>query len=175
MSLTIETRRLVLREETEDDLGALCAILGDEATMAFYPRPFTAEEVLAWIRRNLERYRTLGFGLWAVTLKEEDQVIGQVGLTPQLVNGAEEMEVGWQIERRRWGRGYATEAALASRDFAFAEAGLDHIISLVRPDNAPSARVAAKLGMEVREQVTRAAVPHDVWELTRPRWERRQG
>lgn len=171
MTFRLETARLTLRHQTEDDLAALWAILGDEESMTYYPRPFTAEEVLGWIKRNRSRYTELGFGLWAVTLKEDGTVIGQVGLTPQHVDGTVEIEVGWQINRRVWGRGYGTEAAVASRDFGFTHAGLDHVISLIRPENVPSARVAAKLGMEVRNQTMRAGLVHDVWQITRDQWD----
>jgi [ribosomal protein S5]-alanine N-acetyltransferase len=170
-SLVAETPRLILREQTEDDLAPLLSVLGDEETMSFYPRPYTPEEVLAWIRRNMRRYRERGFGLWAVVLKESERVVGQVGLVPQQMEDREEIEVGWQINRRVWRRGYATEAAIASRDLAFVEHRLGHLVSLVRPDNVPSASVARRLGMTVHRQIVRSGMVHDVWRITRRTWE----
>lgn len=170
MSVLIETARLLLREQTEADLAALLAVVGDEITMRYYPRPFTAEEALSWIRRNIRRYADYGFGLWAVVVRETGQMVGQVGLAPQRVDGREEIEVGWQINRRVWRRGYATEAARAARDWAFANTGLDHLISLIRPINEASAAVAAKLGMRPDRETIYAGLPHDVWQLTRAEW-----
>jgi RimJ/RimL family protein N-acetyltransferase len=170
MTFTLETRRLILREQTQDDMAALWGILGDAANVPYYTRPFTPEEVLAGICRNISRYREFGFGLWAVTLKDGGAVIGQVGLTPQDVDGTTEVEVGWQINRRVWRRGYATEAGLVSADYGLREVGLEHLISLIRPENIPSARVAEKLGMSIRNQTTHAALLHDVWQITMNEW-----
>ncbi len=175
VSFRLETERLVLREERESDLAALFAIVGDAETMAYYPRPFTREETLSWIRRNRRRYRERGYGLWVIELKDAGEVIGQCGLTPQVVEGREEIEVGWQVHRAHWNRGYATEAGRAARDFAFTSCGLDHLVSLVRPINGASAAVARKLGMTVRGRTVLWGSAHDIWWIGRAGWERETG
>ncbi len=127
------------------------AILGDAETMSYYPRPFTREEVQAWIERALESYATRGFGLWAMVLKETEEVIGQCGLVPRLIEDVTEVEVGWHVNRGHWRKGYATEAALASRDAGFKHFGLLRLVSLILPANVPSEGVAKKIGM-IRER-----------------------
>ena len=77
--MKIETKRLILREMTEDDFGALYEVLGDSDIMRHYPYTFDESRVRGWITRNIERYRVFGFGLWAVVLKETGEVIGDCG------------------------------------------------------------------------------------------------
>lgn len=81
--MRLETERLFLREMTREDFDALYVVLGDSDVMQHYPYTFDEARVRGWIERNLERYRTLGFGLWAVCLRETGEMIGDCGLTIQ--------------------------------------------------------------------------------------------
>ena len=72
-----------------------------------------------WLDRQIARYRAWGFGLWAVVLKETDEMIGQCGLTVQPWKDTEVLEIGYLFERRHWHKGYATEAARACKEYAF--------------------------------------------------------
>ena len=81
--MRLETERLFLREMTREDFDALYVVLGDSDVMQHYPHTFDEARVRRWIERNLERYRTLGFGLWAVCLRETGEMIGDCGLTIQ--------------------------------------------------------------------------------------------
>ena len=73
----IETERLYMRELCREDFDSLCKILQDEKVMYAYEGAFTDEEVNVWLDRQLERYKKYGFGLWAVILKESEELIGQ--------------------------------------------------------------------------------------------------
>jgi len=97
-----------------DDLQALFRVLGDPETMQHYPTAFDGQHVRDWIERNMNRYRKDGFGLWAVCLKETDELIGDCGLTLQNIHGEILPEIGYHIRRDCQRRGYAREAALAS-------------------------------------------------------------
>ena len=79
--MILETERLYLRELTESDHAALSSVLGNRDIMRFYPYIFDAARVSWWIRRNMERYRIFGYGLWSVCLKETGELIGDCGLT----------------------------------------------------------------------------------------------
>lgn len=68
-NMTIETERLVLREMNYEDYDAVYNFLADSDIMQHYPYTFDEKRVKNWITRNIERYRTFGFGLWAVVLK----------------------------------------------------------------------------------------------------------
>jgi ribosomal-protein-alanine N-acetyltransferase len=154
----LETGRLFLRPFRENDLDDLFEILGDAETMHYYPAPFTREETARWISDNLERSRRDGTGLWAVEDRATGEFFGDCGLVHQLVDGIDEVEVGWHVKRSRWGQGIAPEAGAACRDRAFGELALDRIISLIRPENIQSRRVAEKIGMSVEKET--AFGPH---------------
>lgn len=163
---TLVTERMRLRPFHIRDLDTLWAIQRDPETMRWYPHPFPREESEAWIRRNLERYEQDGHGAWAAELLEDGRLAGSCGLTIQQVDGDAELEAGWVFDRALWKRGLATEAARACRDLAFGPMGRTRLISLVRPENVASCRVAAKLGMTVEKETMHAELRHYVYAMT---------
>ncbi|HLK73066.1 MAG TPA: GNAT family N-acetyltransferase [Streptosporangiaceae bacterium] len=121
-------------------------MLGDPEVMTYYPRPKTRDEAVQWVDWNRALYRTHGYGLW-VLRTADGGFVGDCGLTPQLVDGVTELEVGYHVLPSLQGRGYATEAAAASRDFARDVLGATRLIAIIHPDNRPSQRVAEKIGL----------------------------
>ena len=117
--MVIETQRLLLREMTEEDFLALYKVLADPEIMKHDPYVFDENRVKNWILRNIERYRVFGFGLWAVCLKETGEMIGDCGLTMQLIGGEIKPEIGYHIRGDQQRNGYAKEAAIAVRDWTF--------------------------------------------------------
>ena len=163
----LETPRLILREFTPDDADALALVLSDPETMRFYPSAFDRAGVEQWIARNMERYTKDGHGLWAMVLKSSAEIVGDCGLTIQEVDGVDEVEVGYHVRRDLWGQGLATEAARACRDFGFARLPVERVISLIRPENLPSRRVAEKNGMTVWKEILWRGLPHLVYVIQR--------
>ena len=163
----LETPRLVLREFSADDADALTLILSDAETMRFYPAPLDRAGVEEWIARNRRRYADHGHGLWALTLKLSGELIGDCGLTVQHVDGVDEVEIGYHVRRDLWGHGLATEAARACRDYGFARLAVERLISLIRPENEPSRRVAEKNGMRVWKEITWHGLQHLVYAISR--------
>lgn len=167
-NVVLETSRLVLRELVSDDLDALARIYADSEVRRFFPegtldREETREE-LEWIVNVY--YRRYGFGLWATVLKETGELIGRCGLLPWAVVPATsaplsldhapedpsdttslEIELAYLLAREHWGRGLATEAALAIVAFGFERLDLDRIICLIDPENVASLKVASNVGM----------------------------
>jgi RimJ/RimL family protein N-acetyltransferase len=86
--------------------------------------------------------------------------VGESRLIRQVVDGSEEVEVSYQINETFWGRGYATEAVLACSNCAFNSSGLPRVISLFRPENLPSHRVAENNGMTVKSQIVKSGYRH---------------
>lgn len=166
----IETQRLRLRPFGDDgsDLEALFAVLGDAESMRYFPAPFNRDGTLAWIGRQLERYDLDGFGLLAVEDRVTGEVIGDCGPTVQEADGESYVELGWHVLRARQRQGIATEAGIACRDAAFASLDVPFLISLIRPENAPSRRVAEKLGFDVWRGTIRAGWGHLIYRLDRP-------
>jgi RimJ/RimL family protein N-acetyltransferase len=146
--LVLQTARLQLREMTWDDLDFVAMMLGDPQVMRFYPKCCSREEAKAWVQRQLDRYRDDGHGLWLATDRKSKVPIGQVGLSRQEVDGVSEPEIGYLVHLPYWRQGYATEAAAAVRDYAFEVRGKRRVISLIRPMNVPSQRVALKIGLK---------------------------
>jgi RimJ/RimL family protein N-acetyltransferase len=142
----LTTERLVLREMTGADLDNI-ALFGDEEVMRYYPQPMTREEAHAWVAWNQRLYRSHGFGLWAMVLRDTGEFAGDCGLTPQYVDGIKEIEVGYHVRTCFQGNGYATEAATAARDFARDAIFLTRLIAIINPANVPSQRVAEKIGL----------------------------
>ena len=169
--MKMETKRLILREMTMEDFDALYEILSDEQTMQHYPAPFGKEETCRWIRRNMERYTELGFGLWAVVLKETGELIGDCGITIQNIHGQRLPEIGYHIRRNLWRRGYASEAAQACMDFIFTRTSFNSVYSYMKYTNEASYGVALKNGMTFIEEYddpinTRTRV----YAITREEW-----
>jgi RimJ/RimL family protein N-acetyltransferase len=155
MSIPEPTERLVFREMTEADLEPMAELLGDSVAMAFYSHPKDRTESLAWIHWNQRLYRERGFGLWVIELGESGEFVGDCGLTPQEVDGITEIEVGYHVRRSLQGRGYATEAAAASRDFARDTLGIARLIAIIHPENVASQRVAEHIGLALEKEIDR--------------------
>jgi [ribosomal protein S5]-alanine N-acetyltransferase len=163
----IETERLILRHFTDSDVDAVFAVIGDPLTMKYYPQRFTREDALRWVTKSQERYRTDGFGLFAVVLKSSGDVIGNCGVVRQDVEGESMLEVGYHFRRDYWGHGYATEAARGCMDYAFRHLVAPKVVSFILAENQPSRRVAERNGMTMERQVIFHDLPHLMYAMTR--------
>ena len=144
--MVIETERLYLREMTDEDFHALYKVLADPNIMQHYPYTFDEKRVKNWIERNIERYRVFGFGLWGVCLKETGEMIGDCGLTMQLIGGEIKPEIGYHIRADKQRNGFAKEAAIAVRDWTFNNTPFNVIYSYMKHTNEPSAKTAISYG-----------------------------
>ena len=170
--MTITTDRLFLREMSMDDFEALKAVLCDREIMQHYPRSFDDEMVRSWIERNVQRYRIFGFGLWAVCLKETGEMIGDCGLTMQLIGSVIKPEIGYHIRRDMQRRGYAREAASAVRDWTFENTPFREIYSYMKYTNTPSAMTAQSWGCRFAEEFSDEVNEKTrVYVITREEWE----
>lgn len=170
ISTPIETERLRLRAFRSDgsDLDALHAVLGDADSMRYYPAPLDRDGARAWIEHQIERYEHDGFGLLAIEDRATGEVIGDCGPTVQEADGVSYVELGWHVLASRQRQGIATEAGAACREAAFAALDEPFLISLIRPENVPSRRVAEKLGFEIWRGTIRAGWGHLIYRLDRP-------
>ena len=173
--LVLETDRLRLRRFRREDVDAVFAIIGDDVAMQYYPRTFDRDDARQWVERNLRRYTEYGHGLFAVMLKESAAVIGDCGVIQQIVEGEPQLEIGYHFRRDQWGHGYATEAARACMGLAFGVLGADKVISLIRPENVPSRRVAERNGMKMEREVVHYNLPHVVYAMKCQDFELSQG
>ncbi len=169
--MILQTKRLYLREINQGDFAALCEILQDKTVMYAYEHAFDDAEVQEWLDKQLQRYKTDGFGLWAVILKKNEKMIGQCGLTMQDCNGKQVVEVGYLFQKAYWHKGYATEAAVACKQYAFDTLNADEVFSIIRENNAASIAVARRNGMTETDRLTKhyygMDMPHLVFSAKR--------
>lgn len=153
--MILETNRLVLRRLEKSDFTAWSAVLRDPQVMYAYEHGFSEDEVRQWIDRQQERYAQYGFGLWAAIEKASGELIGDCGITMQDWCGRDVPEIGYHLRRDMWHQGFAIEAAIACKEYAFTVLGFREIYSIIRENNLPSQRVALRNGMSVRGSFTK--------------------
>jgi len=166
--IVFETERLRLRHMTGDDLDALSAVLSDPVAMKYYPSAFKRDDVKRWIEWCMESYAENGYGLYAMVLKKTNTVIGDCGHARQEIDGGTEIEIGYHVVREHWGQGYATEAARGAAAYGFETLCATQLISLVRPENAQSRRVAEKVGMKIEKSILRKGLVHLIYSVAKP-------
>jgi RimJ/RimL family protein N-acetyltransferase len=155
----IETERLVLRKPRLADAPGLLEGFADPEAMRYIGDGSTTdlagaeEAVVRW----LARWDAWDIGMFVLERREDARVLGRAGFlrwNPETWEiGGRETELGWGLAREHWGHGYATEAAVGLRDWAFDERGLNRLISLIQHGNVRSARVAEKLGEQLELDV----------------------
>jgi ribosomal-protein-alanine N-acetyltransferase len=168
----LETKRLLLRQMEQNDYSDLAEILQDEEVMYAYEGAFSDIEVQEWLTKQMIRYQTDGFGLWAVLSKETGDFIGQAGLTIQECDGEQVCEVGYLFKKKIWHKGYAAEAAIVCKEYAFYHLKQKKVYSIIRDGNIPSQNVAKRNGMKTIKRFTKhykgIAMPHDVYMAEKP-------
>lgn len=140
------TPRLRLRALRLSDLDAYAAMCADPEVMRYIGAGGPIPREMAWrhLAMFLGTWALHGHGTWAVERRSDAQMIGRVGfIDPPDWPGC---ELAWLLARDAWGQGYAFEAASAALAFGRQQQGLGELISLIRPDNARSIRLAEKLG-----------------------------
>jgi RimJ/RimL family protein N-acetyltransferase len=150
----LETSRLLLRPFRESDLDDYARICADPEVMRYIGtgNPLTRAEAWRSMALILGHWQLRGYGLWAAEDRENGALVGRIGLhNPE---GWPVLELGWLIDRARWGQGLATEGGAAAMQYAFDQLNLTHLSSVIQPANRASIRVSEKLGM--------------VWERTFP-------
>jgi RimJ/RimL family protein N-acetyltransferase len=162
---TLETERLVLRAPVPEDAEPLAPMYADQEVMRYLGegRTLTREDTERSVERMIEAWKADGYGLFTTVRKEDDVVIGRVGLivwnpetwqtTRASAEGPKELEVGYTIGRPYWGKGYATEAAAAARDFALQQLGAHRLIAMIIHGNDASENVARKLGFAYERDI----------------------
>jgi RimJ/RimL family protein N-acetyltransferase len=145
----IETQRLILRNWREEDRAPYAALNADPEVMAHFPRVQTREESDGFIDRRSAEITKQGYGFFALEIKDTHEFVGFTGLTTAHIDVpfAPALEVGWRLARAHWGKGYATEAALACLDYARDILKAKEIVAFTSKDNTPSMAVMHRLGM----------------------------
>ncbi len=160
---TLNTPRLRLRGFTEADFPAYRALVTDPQVMRFLGDGRPLSDIDAWrqLATILGHWVLRGFGLWAIEERATGSFIGWVGLLEP--GGWPGFEVAYTIAPTAWGRGYAREAAGAALQFARKDLGRTEVISIIRPDNVASVRVATALGATRSHTIEFFGAPADIY------------
>jgi RimJ/RimL family protein N-acetyltransferase len=167
---TLRTERRVLRMLREDDFEQYAAMVADAEVTRYLGegRPLTRADAWRQMAFVLGHWQLRGYGMWAVEEAATGRLAGRIGfLNPE---GWPGFELGWTLAREFWGRGYATEGARRALEFGFEELGRGHVISLIRPGNLPSVRVAERLGERLEGSVEIFGGEALVYGITREVW-----
>ena len=151
-TVTLITKRLHLRPWKTEDLAPFAQLNVDPRVMEYFPKILTPEESNQLAKRIQDKIEAQGYGFWAASLIESGEFIGFIGLNPLtkvdfLAPFAPAVEVGWRLAFDHWGKGYATESALAALKYGFETLKLDEIVAFTVPKNMRSRRVMERLGM----------------------------
>lgn len=173
--LILETDRLLLRRLLRSDLDDLYALYRDPEMRQYFPpegvspdKTLTYEETreeLEWFLNGHPRHPELG--LWATILKENGAFIGRCGLLPWTIDGQDEVEIAYMIDKRYWGLGLGTEAARGIRDYAFTRLDLSRLICCVYSENTGSIKVATGIGMAFEREAVDELGPFQIYSMNR--------
>lgn len=169
-----ESARLYLRPLSFNDIDAWREFTADEEALRYFPEEFRLNPNGAedWIEKQIDRYRANTFGLLALIEKQSGAFVGQCGLLLRSEFDKPELEVGYSLIRRFWGKGYAIEAARFCRDYAFKNDLSNSIISLINPENLPSIKVAETNGMVNKGLVKFYDMDHGFFQISKNDWKR---
>jgi RimJ/RimL family protein N-acetyltransferase len=164
----LRTERLLLRGLRLGDLDAYAAMYRDPEVMRHLEDGGPLDRLAAWrsMAVHLGHWQLRGYGQWALEECASGEVVGRAGLwRPE---GWPGLEVGWLLARPRWGQGFATEAGRAAIDYAFDVLGAEEVISLIRPENRLSIRVAERLGESYMRTIEVHGARADVYCIRHP-------
>lgn len=182
---TIETERLYLRQWQASDFATFAEMNADPEVMQYFPKLLTPKVSDIIANKCQQLIADNGWGLWAVSLKVDEEnsggFIGFVGLndTHADMSFAPAVEIAWRLHSNYWGQGYATEAARASLNFAFTELGLDEVVSFTAVINKRSQLIMQRIGMTDTQdnfyhpalKSTHPLAEHVLYKISRQQWE----
>ena len=163
----LETERLSLRPITMDDVDSLFLLFSDPIAMKYYPAVKTMQETRDWAQLVIQHHAKRGFSPYACITKKDTLFVGYCGhMFQKDVDGKDEVEIGYGLIRKYWHKGYATEAAMTCKHYGFREMKLARLVSLIRPENVPSVRVAERNGMQKENEIVRWNNRHFVYAIS---------
>ncbi|MBF4489006.1 GNAT family N-acetyltransferase [Psychrobacter sp. N25K4-3-2] len=182
---TIETERLYLRQWQASDFATFADMNADPEVMQYFPKLLTSKVSDIIANKCQQLIADNGWGLWAVSLKVDEEnsggFIGFVGLndTHADMSFAPAVEIAWRLSKEHWGQGYATEAARASLNFAFTELGLEEVVSFTAVINKRSQLIMQRIGMTDAQdnfyhpalKSTHPLAEHVLYKISRQQWE----
>ncbi len=170
----LRTARLILRPPRLEDLTPWMAMMADEQVARHIGGVKPPSLVWRGLMCMAGAWKLVGYAMFSVIERSTGRWVGRLG--PWSPLGWPGTEIGWAITRERWGRGYATEGAIAAADWAFERLGWTEMIHVIAPENTASQAVARKLGSNNRGRGKLSAplenLAVDIWGQSREEWRR---
>ncbi|MEO8217600.1 MAG: GNAT family N-acetyltransferase [Acidobacteriota bacterium] len=156
----LTTERLVIRPWQQEDRPAFTSLMIDTEVTRFIHggKPYTEDEVDQFLARQSRQMAEHDMCMGAAVERESDRIVGIAGVQP--LGATSDLEVGWIFERASWGRGYATEAGAAAMKYVLETLMRPRVVAIIDPENAPSKRVASRLGMSYEARYTGVELGH---------------
>lgn len=187
--MIIQTNRLILRPWMEQDLELFAQMNADPRVREYFPKLLSRQESDASVKLMSDHIQRCDWGFWATSLLDTGEFIGFIGLedvsfTAPFNQSAPAVEIGWRLAFHHWGKGYATEGALASLKYGYETLGLKEIVSFTAVANQRSRNVMEKIGMHRREEDDfdhpnllegHPLRRHVLYRLEKTRWARQAG
>lgn len=167
MKKILETKRLILREMSDDDFTALSKVIKDHKG-----NDYSGEYVQKWLDWCKSSYLKYGFGHWAVVYKETGEMIGSAGPSMQYIDDEWKPEIGYHIRKDFHRQGLGKEAAVAIRDYFFNHYEYDEVYCYMEEDNVPSYRLAESIGMKYLHLYKRNNETYRVYRMTKDEWKK---
>ncbi len=156
LAVSLESERVLLREWLPRDLEPWISLNLDPENLRHFPRIYSEEESRGSFTRSRDRLNANPFGFWAAEEKSSGEFMGFVGISQQDISGLAFMpchEIGWRLDKKYWGHGYATEAAMVVLAYGLQDLGIGQIFSFTAKTNTPSINVMRKIGLRERPEL----------------------
>lgn len=181
----IQTDRLILRQWASADLEPFANMNADPRVREYFPGLQTKEESNHSVSLASNHIEKFGWGFWAASLAETSEFIGFIGLEDVYFQAkfVPAVEIGWRLAFKHWGKGYATEGALACLRYGFETLNLNEIVSFTAVENTRSRAVMQKIGMhhDSKDDFDHPKLPeghplrrHVLYRLERDEWKKKQ-
>lgn len=168
------TKRLLLRKVEESDIIPWTNFFINNPNLPYLGIDLTKtpeESAKDWVEFQFKRYEENRYGHHALVEIESGEFVGMCGLLKQTIEEKQEIEIGYSLLPKFWGKGYASEAAHFFRDFGFEYENLDHIISVIDIRNIPSQKVAVRNGMMIDRQIKYSGLDVYIYQINKEDWE----
>ena len=166
--------QVVLRSVADTDADALLTVLGDPQVMAYSTTgAATIDDCRAFVATNRDEVERTGMGAWAICTPDDPTLLGYCRLRRDVDwTEAGELELGYRLATRAWGRGHATAAATLALELAFTHHRAEAVIAVIDPGNEPSVAVAERLGMTATRELMLPEYDHPdiVYRLSATEW-----
>ncbi len=165
----LESKRLIFRKIESSDFAAVAEIMRDVGVRKVWEHYFSDDDVKEWIERRQIGYKSNGINYLLAICKDSKEIVGQIGLLKETINGEETWGIGYILKSQYYGNGYATVGAKSMADYAFNILNIPKVVCDIRPENQPSIAVAKRIGMTENGSFVKLykgkKMPHLIFEL----------